>query len=72
MDHFEYEEDVERSKKTRRPKKAKDREGKPSYRGRKPRSKYQRTPKKSKRATELISEEFFDDIYDEEADSEDN
>ena len=71
MDHFEYEEDIERPKKSKKPRKEKNSEGKPS-RGRKPRSKYQRIPKRSKRATELISEEFFDDMYDEEADSADN
>lgn len=67
VDDFE-----ERPKKSKRPRKEKNSEGRPSYRGRKPRSKYRRTPKKSKRATQLISEEFFDDMYDEEADSEDS
>ncbi|MFX1251439.1 MAG: hypothetical protein ACFFCZ_07500 [Promethearchaeota archaeon] len=72
MDDFEYERNIERPKKSKKPRKEKNLEEKPSYRGRKPRSKYRRTPKKSKRATQLISEEFFDDMYDEEADSEDS
>ena len=72
MDHFEYEEDIGRPRKSKRPRKEKHREERLPYRGRKPRSKYQRNPKKSKRATHLISEEFFDDMYDEEADSSDN